>query len=90
MSSVNICSALELKSNLHQSTKSERWTTFILRFLHAFNGSECLTLYHFVRWSLNSNKTDHSPLHGYGLCPLLLLLHHGTLSFLRGLSCTLR
>lgn len=54
-----------------QQSKTETLTTFILRFLNAFNCNECVILYHFVGWTLDSNRTDHSPLDGSGLCPLL-------------------
>lgn len=61
-----------------------------MKFLHAFYGYECVIMYYFVKWGLVSNKFDHSPLIGSGLCPLLLLLHHSMFSFLWGLCCTLR
>lgn len=67
-----------------------KWTAFILKFLHAFNGYECLIVYYFVKWGLCSNKFDCSPFFGNGLCPLLLQLRHSMFSFLWALCCTLR
>lgn len=57
----------------HQSeqSKTENLTAFILRFLNAFNRNECVIMYHFVRRTLDFKRTDHSPLDGSGLCPLL-------------------
>lgn len=61
---------------------------FLLRFFHAFNGNECVIVYHFVKWGLGSGKFDHSPLDGSGLCPLPRQLHHSMFSVHRGLRCT--
>lgn len=72
-----------------QYSKNDRQTRFILRFLHAFDGNECVIVYYLVKWCLGS-KIGRSLLNGNGLCPLLLQLHHSMFSFLWGFRCTQR
>lgn len=65
MSSFNGCYIWELVCGIHQaatpSKAKMKKTAFILRF-HAFNGNECVILYHFIKWGLDSNNNEHGPL----------------------------
>lgn len=53
MSSVNCCYLFgNWKGYLHHASPSKakmKITAFILRFLYAFNGNECVIVYHFVK-----------------------------------------